>query len=235
MKKILVACFFLCALAANAQKTPPKKTTTASKPVAAKPLKNLNDSVSYAIGFLVANYYKNQQGIKSLNSAIVAKAVNDVYANKSTLLNENQCNNTLMFYLQPDLSKTIKASESFLEQNKKRTGVKTMPSGLQYEVITQGTGSKPIATDTVTVHYRGTLVNGTEFDNSYSRGEPISFPLNGVIPGWTEGLQYMSVGSKYRLFIPYQLGYGMNGAGQSIPGGSALIFEVELLKVNGKE
>ena len=108
----------------------------------------------------------------------------------------------------------------------------TTASGLQYEVLTEGTGPKPKATDTVTVHYKGTLTNGKVFDSSYDRGEPISFPLDRVIKGWTEGLQLMSVGSKYRLTIPSQLGYGAAGAGGVIPPNATLIFEVELLKIN---
>ena len=234
MKKILVAGALMLAVGAYAQKPAVKpKTAVPAKPAVVKPLKNQNDSVSYAIGAMVANFYK-QQGVKHLNSSLVARAVSDIYSNKPALLNENQCNSVVMRYLNPDLSKHVAESEKFLAQNQKKAGVKTSPSGLQYEVISEGKGTKPTATDTVTVHYQGTLINGTEFDNSYKRGEPISFPLGGVIPGWTEGLQYMSVGSKYRFYIPYQLGYGMNGSGP-IPGGAALIFEVELLKVNGKE
>jgi FKBP-type peptidyl-prolyl cis-trans isomerase len=127
----------------------------------------------------------------------------------------------------------IEAGEKFLAQNKNKPGVKTTASGLQYEVLKEGNGPKPIATDTVTVHYAGTLMNGEEFDNSYKRGEPISLPLNGVIRGWTEGLQLMTAGSKYKFYIPYQLGYGTQAAG-SIPPGSVLIFEVELVKINDK-
>jgi len=119
----------------------------------------------------------------------------------------------------------------FLEENKQKPGIITTGSGLQYEVITQGNGPKPSFEDTVRVHYKGTLINGDEFDSSYSRGEPIEFPLNGVIPGWTEGLQLMNVGSKYRLFIPSDLGYGPQGAGPKIPPNSTLIFEVELLDI----
>ena len=128
----------------------------------------------------------------------------------------------------------MKEGQDFLEQNKKRAGVQTTASGLQYEVLTAGTGVKPLATDSVLVHYKGTLLNGKQFDSSYDRGEPISFPLNRVIPGWTEGVQLMPAGSKYKFFIPYNLAYGERGAGQDIPPYSTLIFEVELLKVNGK-
>ena len=121
--------------------------------------------------------------------------------------------------------------EKFLAENALRDGVKTTDSGLQYEVIKQGKGPKPTATSTVKVHYEGTLIDGTVFDSSYQRGEPIEFPLNGVIKGWTEGLQLMPVGSKYKLFIPYELGYGERGAGQSIPPFATLIFTVELLEI----
>jgi FKBP-type peptidyl-prolyl cis-trans isomerase FklB len=124
----------------------------------------------------------------------------------------------------------VAEGQRFLEQNRTKPNVKVTATGLQYEVITLGKGARPLATDTVVVNYRGTLINGTEFDNSYQRGEPISFALNRVIPGWTEGLQLMPAGSKYKFYIPHQLGYGLNGAG-SIPAGSTLIFEVELLSI----
>jgi FKBP-type peptidyl-prolyl cis-trans isomerase FkpA len=126
---------------------------------------------------------------------------------------------------------TRQAQSDFLEENKQKPGIITTGSGLQYEVIIPGDGPKPTGQDVVRVHYRGTLTNGNEFDSSYSRGQPIEFPLNGVIPGWTEGLQLMSTGSKYRLFIPSELGYGSQGAGQQIPPNSTLIFEVELLDI----
>jgi FKBP-type peptidyl-prolyl cis-trans isomerase FklB len=124
----------------------------------------------------------------------------------------------------------LAAGKKFLDENKKRPEVKTTPSGLQYEVLVEGTGPKPKATDKVTVQYRGTFLNGTEFDSSFKTGQPVTFALNGVITGWTEGLQLMSVGSKYKFYVPYNLGYGMYDY-NSIPGGSTLIFEVELLNV----
>ncbi|MBO4453702.1 MAG: FKBP-type peptidyl-prolyl cis-trans isomerase [Paludibacteraceae bacterium] len=125
----------------------------------------------------------------------------------------------------------IEAGEKFLQENALRDEVKTTESGLQYEVLKEGKGKKPTAEQTVKVHYEGTLIDGTVFDSSYQRGEPIEFPLNGVIKGWTEGLQLMPVGSKYKLYIPYQLGYGERGAGQQIPPYSTLIFTVELLEI----
>ena len=128
-------------------------------------------------------------------------------------------------------AKAKEEGEKFLAENAKREGVKTTASGLQYEVLEATLGQKPKATDTVRVHYEGTLIDGTVFDSSYKRGESIAFPLNGVIKGWTEGLQLMSVGSKYKFFIPYQLAYGERGAGASIPPYAALIFTVELLGI----
>jgi FKBP-type peptidyl-prolyl cis-trans isomerase FklB len=122
--------------------------------------------------------------------------------------------------------------EAFLAQNAQKAGVTTLPSGLQYEVITEGSGAKPTLKSSVTTHYHGTLINGTVFDSSYQRGQPATFPVNGVIAGWTEALQLMSEGSKYRLYIPSDLAYGKRGAGRDIPGDTALIFDVELLKVN---
>ncbi len=125
----------------------------------------------------------------------------------------------------------VTAGEEFLASNKEREGVTTTASGLQYEVITGGDGPSPAATDTVTVHYRGTLIDGTEFDSSYARNAPATFALNQVIPGWTEGVQLMSVGSKFKFYVPSELGYGMRGAGPKIGPGAALIFEVELLEI----
>jgi FKBP-type peptidyl-prolyl cis-trans isomerase len=234
MKKVFVITAAFVSLTAAAQKkpVPVKKPTT---PVAANPLKNINDSVSYAIGVSVASFY-SQQGVSNLNAALVSKAINDVLGKKKILLSDQQANAVMMQYMtraQEAKSKpNIDAGQKFLAQNKTKSGIKTTASGLQYEVIKEGTGPKPTEADTVTVHYIGTLINGTEFDNSFKRGEPISFPVTGVIRGWTEALQLMPEGSKYKLYIPHQLAYGPNDNGP-IPGGSVLVFEVELLKVNG--
>jgi FKBP-type peptidyl-prolyl cis-trans isomerase FklB len=202
-------------------------------------LKNLNDSASYAIGLSVINFYK-QQGITSLNTALVSRAINDALANRKPLLTDEQANScvmTLMNQKQEAKSKTtIVEGQKFLAQNKNKPGVQTTASGLQYEVITQGTGPKPTVNDSVEVNYVGTLINGNEFDNSYKRGQSITFLVTGVIKGWTEALQLMNAGSKYKLYIPYELAYGTNDVGNgSIPGGSVLVFEVELLRVVGKQ
>jgi FKBP-type peptidyl-prolyl cis-trans isomerase len=238
MKQILAIIACLVVMNAGAQTT--KKPTTVKKPTTtatpAVKLKNLTDSASYAMGVSMANFYA-QQGISNINSALVAQAIRDVYAKKKTNITEAQANEIIMELMQQaqmiKVKPAIAASQKFLEANKKRPGVKTTASGLQYEVITEGTGPKPTAADEVTVNYAGTLIDGTEFDNSYKRGQPISFNLGGVIKGWTEGLQLMPVGSKYKFYIPSELGYGLHGTGP-IPGGSALIFEVELVGIKGK-
>ena len=237
MKKlILLGSILSVAVIAQAQTgTKPKPVTKpVSKPIVQQPaLKTLNDSASYAIGVSVASFYK-QQGITKLNTSLVSKAINDILMGKQPLLNEeavNMCVNKLMNEVQESKSKpTIEAGKAFLEKNKSKPGVKTTASGLQYEVITEGTGIKPTTVDTFVAHYRGTLLNGTEFDASYNRGQPLVYPVTGVIRGWTEGLQLMAVGSKYKFYIPYNLAYGTNDNG-AIPGGSMLIFELDLLDV----
>ena len=128
-----------------------------------------------------------------------------------------------------------KEGVEFLAANKSKEGVVILPSGLQYKILTEGTGPKPTASDTVVCNYRGTLISGAEFDSSYKRGQPASFPVNGVIKGWTEALQLMPVGSKWQLFVPAELGYGDRGAGADIGPGATLIFEVELLSIQGKD
>ena len=233
MKKIVVGSLLLFSLSVQAQtkkKPVAKKTTTrAATTTAAKPLKNLTDSASYALGLSVASFYK-QQGFKNLNTAMIAQAINDVQAGKPAIFSEEEANETIMFFMNPDLRTTIEAGKRFMAQNKAKAGVKTTTSGIQYEVLKEATGAKPKAFDTVVVNYVGTRLNGTEFDNSIKRGQPGEFKLNQVIKGWTEGLQLMSVGSKYKFYIPYNLAYGLNGNGP-IPGGATLVFEVELLNV----
>ncbi len=209
-----------------------------SRQVAPKPvtiLKNMNDSVSYVLGESAAFNLK-QQGLDlpKLNATLFMRAVNDILQGKKPLVDDATANtlmNNYMSMMQAQKVKpTIDAGLKFLAKNKLRTGVRSTSSGMQYEIIKDTTGEKPSVTDSVTCHYRGTLVNGTEIDNSYVRGQPMTFAMKGVIRGWTEALQLMSVGSRYKLYIPYTLGYGAFDYG-SIPGGSVLIFEVELLNI----
>lgn len=228
MKKILIPVLMLLSLSTFAQKRVIKKkpattTTTAS------PFKNMIDSVSYALGLSVANFYR-QQGLKNLNVSFIAKAINDAQAGKPGLFTEAQANEVMAAYFNPNLKKNLAEGKAFLAANKNKPGIKTTADGIQYEVLKDAQGQRPIATDTVVVNYRGTLLNGTEFDNSAKAGKPIEFPLDHVIKGWTEGLQLMPVGSKYRFYIPYNLAYGMNDNGP-IPAGSTLIFDVELLQI----
>lgn len=215
-------------------KQPVKSTQKASVP--GGQLKTLEDSANYAMGLSIANFYK-QQGVTKLNSAIVTRAISDVMAGKRLLLSDAQANSCMMTYLnkkQMAKSKpTIDAGENFLAANKKKQGVTTTASGLQYEIMTQGTGPKPGLKDTVICNYKGTFLNGKVFDDSYSRGMPAEFALTRVIGGWTEVLQLMPVGSKYKVYVPYQLGYGISDY-NGIPGGSLLIFEIELLSIKGK-
>jgi FKBP-type peptidyl-prolyl cis-trans isomerase len=243
MKKYFIGTFCVLITAFCYAQKPVPKTTTKTSPTKATTsktqatpggnvLKTKNDSLSYAIGLSVVNFYR-QQGIK-LNTAMVTKACNDILTNKKPLLTDDQANLVFMCHSNPQICSNVTEGENFMAKNKKNPNIKTTSTGLQYEVLTQGTGMKPAAIDTVTVNYKGTLINGNEFDNSYKRGQPISFALNGVIPGWTEGLQLMPVGSKYKFYIPYKLGYGLNEM-QAIPGGSVLVFEVELLDIKKGE
>ncbi|MEJ7912815.1 MAG: FKBP-type peptidyl-prolyl cis-trans isomerase [Chitinophagaceae bacterium] len=234
MKKLFFILTLFCSTAVLAQ----KKTVPVKKPVApVRILKNVVDSASYAIGVSVANFYK-QQGMKQLNATLVSKAISDILGGKKALLDDNQANTVMMRYInQASEAKAlpnITAGKKFLAQNKSKAGVKTTASGLQYQVMVAGSGQKPSASDSVTCHYAGTLLDGTEFDNSYKRGQPITFAVGGVIRGWTEALQLMPVGSKYKLFIPQELAYGTNETG-SIPAGSVLVFEVELLDIPNKK
>jgi len=224
----------LSALAQTAPKTtaPAHKTGTtaaASAPI----LKTQLDSLSYSIGLSLANFYK-QQNLTNINTAIVLRAVNDVKNNKP-LLNEQQAQTCVMNYMQKaQAEKAVgnkKLGQEFLTANAKKPGIVTTASGLQYQIVTQGTGPKPALTDQVRVHYRGTLIDGKVFDSSIDRGQPVELSVNGVIPGWTEALQLMPVGSTWKLFIPSDLAYGDRAAGQSIPAGSVLVFDVQLLDI----
>ena len=237
--KILLATTFFAAIAlpSFAQTTHTAAThTTAHKPATAAPvvLKTTQDSLSYAIGLSLANFYK-QQNITGVNTALVMRAITDVNKGTKLPMDEQQANACIVNYMQKE--KAAKASvakkqgEEFLAANKTKPGVVTTPSGLQYLVLKTGTGPKPALTDMVRVHYHGTLIDGRVFDSSVERGQPIELAVNGVIPGWTEALQMMPVGSKWRLFIPSNLAYGDQQAGPMIAPGSTLVFEVELLDI----
>lgn len=221
-------------LMAQPGKTPVKPKTPATP---APLLKNITDSASYAIGLSVASFYK-QQGIKNIKSNLVTQAINDVMGGKKTLFDETVANNVMNQYmsqLQAEKSKPrIDSGMAFLAKNKLKAGVITTASGLQYEVIQEGTGIKPTTLDTFVCHYRGTLLDGTVFDASANRGTPLEMAVSNVIAGWQEGLTLMSVGSKYKFYIPYNLAYGAFDYGP-IPGGSLLIFEMELLDVKKKQ
>jgi FKBP-type peptidyl-prolyl cis-trans isomerase len=204
--------------------------------VVVNPMSNKLDSMSYALGLNVgadfAQSMKKIPGGKS-NVDLVIKGFVTAMKGDSALMSKEMATNTLRTYIMEEQKKETEAKkivgEKFLAENKTKEGVNTTESGLQYLVIVPASGPKPSATDSVKVHYTGTLIDGTKFDSSVDRGQPITFPLNQVIPGWTEGVQLMSVGAKYKFFIPYNLGYGVQGAGEAIPPYSTLIFEVELL------
>lgn len=213
-----------------------------NKPVATKKpadapqtaLASVKDSASYAFGLSVAENLKSL-GITGLNYTVLSKAMNDVFEGNKLLIASEQSQKVIYNYIteanKAKFAGSIAEGTKFLEENKKKAGVVSLPSGLQYQVLQPGSGLKPKATDEVTVHYKGTLLNGKQFDSSYDRKEPTALTLNNVIPGWTEGVQLMPVGSKYRFFVPYQLGYGEKGAGGDIPPYSVLIFEIELVKI----
>lgn len=199
-------------------------------------LKTDVDSASYSIGVSLANNFKNQ-GLQDLDPEIIAKAIKDVFAGKDVLIDEKETNTIIQNFIQNQKKKqyqvNVDASNEFLEKNKKRKEVTTTASGLQYEVLKEGTGEKPTKSDKVTVHYHGTLIDGTVFDSSVDRGSPSSFGVTQVIKGWTEALQLMPVGSKWKVFIPAELAYGANPR----PGGKiepymALVFEIELISID---
>lgn len=193
------------------------------------------DSVSYSLGVLMAQNLK-QQGFDAIDAASLTKGFEDVLKGNPLKVDPEQANEIVSDYMQSKQAKkfeaTIAAGKKFLEENAKRTGVVELPSGLQYEVIKEGTGAKPTANDQVTVHYEGKLIDGTVFDSSVKRGQPATFGVTQVIQGWVEALQLMPEGAKWKLYIPYDLAYGERGAGQQIGPYATLIFEVELLKIN---
>lgn len=192
------------------------------------------DKVSYALGLSIGNNFQNS-GIKNLQVEDFIKGLTDVMEEKQPAITYDEAKEVINAYfikLQKEkMEINKKAGEEFLHINKGRAGVVELPSGLQYQVLKQGNGAKPSATDKVKCHYHGTLINGTVFDSSIQRGQPAVFGVNQVIPGWVEALQLMPVGSKWRLFIPSNLAYGEHGAGEMIEPNSTLIFDVELLDI----
>jgi len=203
------------------------------------PLKDQKDKFSYSIGVNIGSNLSKQN--IPVNPDAITAGIKDAIAGKPQLTPDQI--KEVMATFEKDMEQKQKAAgeknasegTKFLEENKKKDGVKTTGSGLQYKALKQGTGAQPKESDTVTVNYRGTLINGTEFDSSYKRGQPATFPLSGVIKGWTEGLQLMKVGSKYQLFVPPNLGYGDRAVGPDISPNSTLIFEVELLDIKPAE
>ena len=199
------------------------------------------DKLSYALGLSIGRQL-SQMGVAELNAGDFAQAVKDMIDGKEAQIPTNEAQQLLgEYFRQQEEKQRAEAAEKYkgaksegekyLTENAKKDGVITLPSGLQYQVLQEGNGKSPKATDKVVCHYEGMLVDGTMFDSSIQRGEPATFPLNGVIAGWTEGLQLMKEGAKYRFFIPYHLGYGERGAGASIPPFATLIFDVELIEV----
>jgi FKBP-type peptidyl-prolyl cis-trans isomerase FklB len=227
MKSIVLSVVALCfAVSIFAEDKPPQ-------------LKDLKDKASYSIGLNFGFNFQKQN--VDLNVDAFNAGFKDAMSGKKPLMSEQEVRDTLMAF-ERDLQqkqaaagqKNAADSEKFLADNKKKDGVKTTASGLQYKVLKEGSGAQPKSSDTVTVNYRGTLMDGTEFDSSYKRGQPTSFPVGGVIKGWTEALQLMKVGSKYQLFIPANLAYGEQGR-PGIPPNSLLIFEVELMDAKAGE
>ena len=198
-----------------------------------------NDSVSYSLGVLIGESNKQQMkgapGIDQLNKEILIAAFKKSFLGDSVQIKATKANEVIQKFFSEitkvESDKNLKAGEEFLANNKNKSGVVTLPSGLQYEIIKAGTGAKPKTTDKVKCHYHGTTIEGKVFDSSVNRGEPVVFPVDKVIPGWTEALQLMPVGSKWKLYIPAALAYGERGAGQDVKPNSALIFEVELLEI----
>ena len=192
------------------------------------------EKVSYSLGVNVAKSVKNQ-GLTSIDSDAIAQAFTDVFEGNDLKISEQESNVILQDFFgklaKKAQSANVEAGQKFLSENAKRNGVVTTKSGLQYEVLVEGTGVSPKENDKVTVHYHGTLIDGTVFDSSVDRGKPATFPVNGVIPGWVEALQLMNQGAKYKLFIPSELAYGERGAGGSIGPNATLIFEVELISI----
>lgn len=241
MKKVKIISLLLLVIT-FACKKPAQQTTEVSTEPKAIVLPTFMDSLSYAYGISIGSDFKKNQ-IEGMKGKLIGQGIYDLTDTASTLaFSEEEAMAVIQEYskrLQAQKDKELEeryavnkqAGIEFLAKNKVREGVITLPNGLQYEIITEGTGSKPIVSDQVKVHYAGYLLNGNIFDSSIQRGQPAQFPLNRVIPGWTQILQLMPVGSKWKVYIPQELAYGKNGGGQAIPPYSALIFDIELLDI----
>lgn len=208
--------------------------------LSAQDLKSQKEKISYIIGMDIGKNLKSQS--LDIDQAALAKGIKDALSGGKSSLTDEEIRQTMGAFQKEMIAKrqalgekNKKEGESFLAENKKKQGVITLPSGLQYKVITAGKGKKAKPTDTVTVQYRGTLTDGTEFDSSYRRGQPATFPVNGVIPGWTEALGLMQEGAKWQIFVPSNLAYGEKGAGTQIGPNAALIFDLELISIQEKK
>ena len=228
---------------ATTPKAPVKKTAPAAKSAAAPALATEKEKFSYALGMNIGTGYKvglEKQGVE-VDPSLLSQGVKDALSGAKTLLTEdeakavlNEKQTELKKQREEKAKKAVAEGEAFLAANKSKEGVVTLPSGLQYKILTAGTGPKPTASDTVKCNYRGTLIDGKEFDSSYKSGQPATFGVGQVIKGWTEALLLMPVGSKWQLFIPSNLAYGERGAGSEIGPNATLIFEVELLSIEEK-
>ena len=231
--------------AAKSQQAPAKRPAPppATKTESPLTLDTQKDKDSYALGMSLGSTLR-QQSVE-VDLSILMTGVKDSLAGRKTLLTEDE-ERAVLTALKAEVRKkqeekmaqageaNTKEGQAFLAANKSKDGVVTLPSGLQYKILQAGTGPKPTTTDSVVCNYRGTLINGTEFDSSYKRGQPATFPVSGVIKGWTEALQLMPAGSKWQLFVPAELAYGARGAGPGIGPNSTLVFEVELISIQGK-
>ena len=235
MKNVLLVSLVLAALQVNAQnnKSVPAKKSTAQTPGSATVLKTATDSLSYAIGVLDGTFFKTQ-GIRNINAQVLGKGFSDVINGKPACSPEvaNEIVRREMQRInQARVQPNIDEGAKFLAENRKKPGITVTASGMQYKVIKMSDGPKPAETSTLKVHYEGFLLNGRKIDSSRDRGEPYTFKLTDMVRGWIEGLQLMPLGSRFKFYIPYTMGYGLQGSGETIPGGSALIFDVELLEI----
>jgi FKBP-type peptidyl-prolyl cis-trans isomerase len=229
--------------AAKAASATKPKTATRAKTATPLTLKTEKEKFSYALGMNIGASMKRQS--VTVDPAILARGLKDSLAGGKTVMTEDEARATLkqmqdemrqkqQAKMQEEGSANKKEGEAFLAANKTKEGVVTLPSGLQYKILKEGTGPKPTSSDSVVCNYKGTLIDGKEFDSSYKRGQPATFPVTGVIKGWTEALQLMPVGSKWQLFVPPDLAYGERGAGADIGPDATLIFEVELMSIADK-